>query len=702
MKKQNRGVSLRQFLARLRGSAFEKSNKPNFVRETTADQKAPLAKTTLKSRPAAKVGGTNLDDILQGIVDDVVGALGYVGAMLAVLEPGDELPVKAFAIDPNVATMDQIHNWEKRLSQLSRKPVSLTNSEMARVNISNPDHRKNLSVKAAMMRSPLVDKSLYALLTPIIPILAKPVVESIQSLMGIREVIAVPFFIEVDMDGDHHIELVGNLFAASTKKIEPHDIRILSAFARQAAAAIENERRRQQAKLSQQLVSMLHMHLDNEQQILQNIVKGVVDELGFVGAIVATYDDLDDSLPVQAVYVDPQIATMEQIRSWEQNVSKVVGTEISLFNPNTARVEVNLEGHKDNLSIKAVKAEKPIISNALFDLFTPFVPFIAQPIIDTLQKSLRIQQVIAVPFYLPHLVDGKETRELYGNLFAATRSKTFTTREIELLHGFGEQAAIGIKNARLYAQSEERRKLAQALGMDAFTSSGYVHELGNLLTPIKGWLEMLRDQKPSKPSDYIQFHNMMNEHVFPQVDKLKEVETILGNLRQPWKYQPDKSVNLIECIERGKEKGVNRILRAINRDPGEILVHINDLPDDFPSIMTSPEMLIQAFATILQNSTEAILQHNTTGEIHIRIEKHANYIRVFVTDNGIGIKRQDLRKIFDMQWTTKTDQHRGFGLYWTRDYIKGLGGDIKVISRWKQGTVIQLDLPVEKQVVTTL
>jgi sensor histidine kinase regulating citrate/malate metabolism len=36
----------------------------------------------------------------------------------------------------------------------------------------------------------------------------------------------------------------------------------------------------------------------------------------------------------------------------------------------------------------------------------------------------------------------------------------------------------------------------------------------------------------------------------------------------------------------------------------------------------------------------------------------------------------------------------GFGLFWAKDYIEGLGGSIKVESVWQQGTCFRVRLPV--------
>jgi sensor histidine kinase regulating citrate/malate metabolism len=68
-------------------------------------------------------------------------------------------------------------------------------------------------------------------------------------------------------------------------------------------------------------------------------------------------------------------------------------------------------------------------------------------------------------------------------------------------------------------------------------------------------------------------------------------------------------------------------------------------------------------------------------------------MEIIIRDNGVGIKRENLGKIFELGWSSKKGEGMGFGLFWTRDYIEGLGGSIEVESTYKSGTTFSLMLP---------
>ncbi len=655
------------------------------------DESIPSNLDTGSKRPSVRMGGTDLDDILGDLAADVVRVLGYVGAMVAPVEDGDELPVRAFYVNPSIATLDQIRAWEAELSKWTPRPISITNPAVARVNLSEASDQVNLSAKAARMKSPIIDTRLFSLFTPIVPAVAQPVVKGIQQSLGIVHVIAYPFFLEVEQDGEYRQEMVGNLFAARAQPITDADIKLLAAFARQAAAAIESERRRKQAAITEHIVSILHQNIEDEQKLLQEIVQRVTRELNYVGAIVATYEDTDKSLPVRAYHIDPACATPAQIYKWEANVSQYGGRTLSLSDPDVARVELNRQYHRDNLSIQAVKAGVPVTSPKLYDLLRPFVPPAGEAVVQGVQEAMGIQQVIAVPFY----IRGGERLELMGNLFAATRSAEFSVREREMLKAFGEQAAIGIKNARMYRQSEERRAIAQALGMEAFTSAAYAHELGNLVGVVGTWISFLSQMEPQTPEQYEDFYRRYQTHIAPLTNKFDEVKKILASLHQPWRHRPQNDADFRSCLERAAEKGVERVIEQQGKEAEvKIRVNMERVPDDLPLIPTSPDMLRQALVSILQNSTEAIMQRGNSGRIQVEASVAGSYIDVTIKDDGIGMKRATQRRMFELQYTTKdTASHRGFGLFWTKDYIEGMGGSITIISRWNEGTVVQLKLP---------
>ncbi|MCA9974257.1 MAG: GAF domain-containing protein, partial [Anaerolineales bacterium] len=439
---------------------------------------------------AQDISRTRLGFTLQRIAEDIVQALGYVGSMVAILEADGSLPVYALYVDPALMTRDQIRSWQEKISKTIRREVDIFNPEFAKVNVNDEAYADNLSFQAVRKKRQIVRNDLSDLFVPILPnnkLVRETVNKLIQPALKIEQVVAVPFFL--DSPGGGEPQVLGNLFAAKSSKITPQDIQILTSYGRHAAAAIELERQRSQTlQVARQLTTNIQTRIRQRDEVLQQIAESVVKVLGYVGAMVATYEEEEGALPVRAFHFDPGLLTIEQIDDWQRQLSKVLRRDVNIFDPEFARVYIYDEQHMDNLGVQAVRQREPVVANNLSALFAPIIPInaLTRPIVDGIvQRALKIKQVIAVPFFLQDAADAEP--KIVGNLFAATVHPVgFQLEEIELLQAFGQQAAAGIFYAKLfydleqaYKKAEERREAATIFGTMAFSASKSVHPFRN-------------------------------------------------------------------------------------------------------------------------------------------------------------------------------------------------------------------------------
>lgn len=625
--------------------------------------------------------GTSLQARLDEIARDVVDVLGYTGAMIATYEQGDSLPVRSFYADPTVLSSKDVARWEAQISRF--RPgynLSITNPDVARVYVFREEHQQNLGVQAARAGKPIVSNKLYDLFRPIVPLAAKPLVAGIQRALGIRQVIAVPFFLEVTTDGRVQRELVGNLFAIKRGTIGDNDVLLLSAFGRQAAASILSERRRVQIEVTQELTYQMQTHLQDETQILDRIAEGVVADLGYVGCMVSTYEE-DGSLPVRSMYVDPQVASTEQIRQWAAQIERFMspGSKLSIDDPAAPRVFVHQAEYAENINVMAARSGRPIVSNNLYDLFRPIVPSAAKLIVAEAQQVLGVQQIIAVPFFREVLVEGFPTRELVGNLFAATRSQQFSSGEIGLLQAFGQQAAAAIHNARLYHQSENRRLAAQIFGKMAFSAAASVHAMRNHIGVIRGNIQLLTilDAFPANERD--ELLKSMSRPVFEHLERMID---ILDTLHEPWQQQQECSTHVNICLLRGLKKAGGEHAKYVQLE----------LTEDLPEVNAAPDMLAEAFSMLIKRSLQASVRNNEERSITIRSVALKDVVVVTIRDNSQGLSPDQLRRIFEIRRRV-AEPGVGFGLYWTKEYIEGIGGQLDVMSVQGEGTTFRLILP---------
>lgn len=643
-----------------------------------------LKKSVQQDTPLERAATVGLDATLHNIVRDVVEALGYAGAMVATYEQGDSLPVRAFYVDPQIASEATIQRWERKISKIVGVPTSITDPELARVYVYREEYQDNLSVRAVKTGGPVTSSELYDLFRPIAPLQSKPAVEGIQDALGVQEVIALPFFLETEIEGHKERELVGNLFAAKKEPTTEQDRIVLAAFGRQVATAVGSERQGLQMEVAQALAYRVQTSLTDEKQIFKWIAEGIVSELGYVGAIISTFEG-DGSLLVRAAHLSPKVATPATLQNWEQKISALAGIPVSFTADSFTRIYIYQDKYQDNLEVQAVNAAKPVRSDTLHTLFLPISKPATQNYIADIQEVLGIQQIVVVPFFLETSVERKLTRELVGNLCVATRSKSFGNSEIALLNAFGRQAAASIHNARLYRKTEDQRHAAQVFGKMAFSASTAIHSLRNHVGIFRVYFDLLRRLPPEDrdaqlaKGDYIQ-------------ERLEKVSSLLDTLREPWRKITDDIIDVNDCVRTA----LGRITSVPPLDSNAVNIELNLSESGFP-IQASPDMLTEAFRVLLKNAFEAIVSKGDAGMIRIEswLDDYLG-MAVSIQDNGKGIHPKHARKIFNIGWSTK-ESGMGFGLFWTKDYIEGLGGYLEVQSVYHEGTTFLIYLPKFKK-----
>ncbi len=613
---------------------------------------------------------TNISPKLQGslqqIVDDVVARLGCIAAIATTLENDQGLYVRAAAF---ALSAEQAKYFVKQTG------LRLT-GEKAMVYIDDIHHQYNLNVSAVngvngrtrkVSQPYLVSDQLYDVIRPLID---RPKASQIQEKIGIQQVVTLPLIVED--------EVVGSILVFTKVEFTDRDIDFLVAFANQAAETIQNHYHLGGLESLEKVIFSLQAKMTDETQVLQAVVDAVVFELGYAGAMVATLED-GHALPVRAYALDdrPQIlAHLEEKAGVKLISSKAV-------------VYLDDEHYKENLSVRAVngidgRPQNYLTSNSLYDLLRPVAK---KSVADFAQQMLGIRSVIAVPFFIED--------EVMGNLFVVSSRDHFSAWEISILTSFGQQAAAGIRNARLYRETEAQRHNAEMFSRMAFSATASVHSLGNHLSALRTYLHLLNAASSFPPT---QQQDIFNNSA-TMLERLNKATHILENLHQPWHATPDQPISINDCLIRAVHEVFPQLLIGFDdgsmADKTGVKMHIT-MGAHLAHINTAPDMLIEALRVIIKNAREAINETGEPGNMWITTQQVApGEVLISVRDSGVGIRKETMPHIFDLGWSTKGGDGMGFGLFWTRDYVSGFGGRIEVKSEWQEGTTFNIYLPTK-------
>ncbi len=120
---------------------------------------------------------------------------------------------------------------------------------------------------------------------------------------------------------------------------------------------------------------------------------------------------------------------------------------------------------------------------------------------------------------------------------------------------------------------------------------------------------------------------------------------------------------------------------------------IVNIPDDI-TIRADKGKISEVIRNLIDN---AIKYTNSEGNIEISAHKEGNLIVTTISDNGIGIPKQDIPHIFEEFYrasnvSSNTKQGYGLGLYLVKQYVEKMGGNIHIDSEYQKGTSVIFSL----------
>jgi two-component system NtrC family sensor kinase len=237
-----------------------------------------------------------------------------------------------------------------------------------------------------------------------------------------------------------------------------------------------------------------------------------------------------------------------------------------------------------------------------------------------------------------------------------------------------------VRREMAYREIQETSKLA-SIGRLA---AGVAHEINNPLAIINekaGLLQDLTELTPDCPQ---------KEKVLPltgailgSVDRCRTItQRLLGFARRM-----DISVELLNLNEVIEEVLGFLEKEALHRN---IDLQLNLAPD-LPRIASDRGQLQQVFLNIINNAFDAV---RDGGQVSVTsFEADVDTVGVSVQDNGQGMTQDTMTHLFEPFFTTKKGYGTGLGLSITYGIVKKLGGDIRVTSRWGEGTTFTVFLP---------
>jgi two-component system phosphate regulon sensor histidine kinase PhoR len=251
----------------------------------------------------------------------------------------------------------------------------------------------------------------------------------------------------------------------------------------------------------------------------------------------------------------------------------------------------------------------------------------------------------------------------------------------------GASVALSFEDVTKQREAEQARS--------DFTAQ-IVHDLRGPLSGIQGTLEFVLSQEGTRLDAL--YSDLLKEAQL-------ESERMMGLINEILDFSKIKSGNFVVEEEPVRIAGLlKRAVRSLqtvaSRDEVFLLsAHGRDVPQ----IIGSVEKLTQAVINLISNSLKFTPKKGvvSVGAQIVRDGDVPDAIVVTVTDTGMGIKPEEINKLFEKYKQTGTKSIRGgsgtgLGLYIVKQIIEAHGGEISVASIEGIGTSMILRLPVKR------
>lgn len=312
--------------------------------------------------------------------------------------------------------------------------------------------------------------------------------------------------------------------------------------------------------------------------------------------------------------------------------------------------------------------------------------------------QLAVREAICVPMQGRYNVVGAiyiDTALTPHRILQQGSANKFTQEHLKLMIAIAHQAALAVEDTAYYKAMVQAERLA-AVGQ---TIASLSHHIKNILQGVRGGSYLI--------------DLGMKDHARAITGEGVDVETAekaVATMRKGWniveRNQERISALVMDMLTFSKERepvpepsnlnevtgDVVELMRARTEDDG---VDLQWQPTTtMPTLMFDPEAMHRAILNVVTNAIDAC-RESEAGRVDISTDydSQQRMARVRVADNGVGIEKDDLERIFAVFVSQKGGRGTGLGLPVSQKILQEHGGRIDVESQPGRGSVFTLEFP---------
>jgi signal transduction histidine kinase len=276
----------------------------------------------------------------------------------------------------------------------------------------------------------------------------------------------------------------------------------------------------------------------------------------------------------------------------------------------------------------------------------------------------------------------------------------FDNQELDVLALLARQAAISLENARLYEElSASNAQLREASRLKSQFLASMSHELRTPLNSIIGFSKVLLNRLAGDLTEaqdtYLKSVHSSSTHLLQLINEILAFSRIEAGKEEIAPEDVELHGLIDECIDSSV---------ALAR--GKAVKVEKSAPVDLPRVRADRLKVKQVLLNLLSNA----VKFTESGRVVVRVQPGPEAMHVSVADTGIGMRAQDLDRLFqpfqqlDSQLARDANRKAGgtgLGLAISKKFVELHGGSIWAESREGQGSTFHFTLPLHEEIAAT-
>ena len=231
---------------------------------------------------------------------------------------------------------------------------------------------------------------------------------------------------------------------------------------------------------------------------------------------------------------------------------------------------------------------------------------------------------------------------------------------------------------------ESAAKLAQSEREEAWREMAkqVAHEIKNPLTPMRLTVQSFQRKFDGNDPNLKQKLNDYSETLIQQIDAMSSVASAFSNFAS-MPAQQNETLNVVEVVDLA--------LDIFNED--YIIFETEET-----AIISKMDrtQLVRIINNLVKNAIQSIPENQQKKSILVAVKREHDSVNIIVKDNGIGIEKENMERIFEPKFTTKSSG-MGLGLGIIKNIIENYKGTITFETQYGQGTTFTVSLPLINQ-----